>query len=95
MSSHDFGVILSQNPFLNQALDKPGEIPQHIGIILLGLQLRQRPILELFDHQHFSRPADGGIVEDIADLALNHLNSVIGSLRKAAGIFLPIRPCKK
>ena len=37
LSSHDFGVILSQNPFLNQALDKPGEIPQHIGIILLGL----------------------------------------------------------
>ena len=71
------------------------KIPQYIGIILPGLELRQLWILELFDGQHFSRPADHGIVEDIEDLSPDHLYGVIGGLRKAAGVLLPIRPRKK
>ena len=39
----------------------------------IGLQLRQFRILKLLYHQHFTRPADMGIMEDVTDLPLNHL----------------------
>ena len=77
---HDLRVIFCQHSLPNQLLHQPGEVAKHIGIILLGLEVRQFRILELFDNKHFSRPADRGIVEDIADLPMNHLNSVIGSM---------------
>ena len=78
----------------DQLQKKSGKIPQYIGIILFGLQLRQLRILELLDHQHLPRPADGGVVENVPDLAQNHLNGGVRRQREVIGILLPVRPRK-
>ena len=42
------------------------------------------------DHQHFPCPLDGGIVEDVAKLTLDHLHGSVSGQRQVGGIFLPI-----
>ena len=91
---HDFRIIFPQHTLTDKLLYKSGKIPQHIGIILLGLQLCQFRILELFYNQHFPGLADIGVMENITNLSLNHLHGLIGGQGQLISIFLPIRSGK-
>lgn len=94
LGSHNFRISFCQNALLNQVFHQPGEVLHHVSIILLGLEFRQFRVLELLHHQHFPRLSDMGIMEDISNLSLNHLNNGIKSHREVTDIFLPIYPYK-
>ena len=81
----------------DQVFHEPGEVMHHIGIILFRLQLRQFRILKLLDRQHFSCPADMGVMENVTDLSQNHLRRCIGSQCRfilRSFVLIPIRLCK-
>lgn len=94
---HDFRVKVGQPSLADEKPHKPGEVTHHIGIALLGLQLCHLRVLKLLNGQHLSRTADFGIVENVTNLAEEHLS---GRLRRQILLILcecgvvPICFCK-